>query len=91
VITRTELESLQAEGRRVVVLDVRTPAEHAQGTVFGARNVPAVDLPAAIPALPRDAVVVAVCNHGGPRSQGAAQVLRDAGLDGRFLVGGVHG
>jgi rhodanese-related sulfurtransferase len=91
VITRTELESLMAEGRRVVVLDVRTADEFARGTVFGARNVTAAELPDAIAGLPRDAVVVAVCNHGGSRSQGAAQVLRDAGLDARFLVGGVHG
>lgn len=82
---------MRAEGRRVVVLDVRTPEEHALGTVFGARNVPVAELTGAIDGLPRDAVIVAVCNHGGPRSQGAAQALRDAGFDARYLVGGVRG
>ena len=90
--TRAEVERLRREGRRVVLLDVRSAEEFAAGTVDGARHAPAERLDDERTALPSDALVVAVCNHGGPRSQGAAQKLRDAGFaDARHLVGGVKG
>ena len=87
-ITREELAQLPKESV-VVLLDVRSAEEFAEGSIPGARNV----LPDRLrdEVVPRNALVVTVCNHGGPRSQGAAKSLRERGIDARFLVGGVKG
>ena len=87
-ITREELAELPKD-RKVVLLDVRSPEEFAEGSIPRAKNV----LPDRLrdEVLPTGALVVTVCNHGGPRSQGAAKTLREQGIDARFLVGGVKG
>ena len=87
-ITREELAQLPKD-RTVVLLDVRSAEEFAEGSVPGARNVLPDRLQDEV--VPRDALVVTVCNHGGPRSQGAAKSMRERGIDARFLVGGVKG
>jgi len=87
-ITREELAQLPKD-RTVVLLDVRSAEEFAEGSIPGARNVLPDRLQDEV--LPRDALVVTVCNHGGPRSQGAAKSLGERGVDARFLVGGVKG
>ncbi len=88
-ISRDALAAMTATGRTVVVLDVRSPEEFGQGTVDGALNVPA-DL-VADAQLPPGATVVTVCNHGGSRSRGAAEILRARGIDATYLLGGVKG
>ncbi len=40
--------------------------------------------------LPKDAAVVVYCVHGHDVSQGAAAALRQAGIDARFLEGGIE-
>ena len=87
-ITREELAQLPKD-RTVVLLDVRSAEEFAEGSIPGAKNVLPARLQEEI--IPRDALVVTVCNHGGPRSQGAAKALRERGIDARFLAGGVKG
>jgi rhodanese-related sulfurtransferase len=90
--TRAEIEAMRASGRTVVLFDVRSAEEFAKGTALDARHLPADQLDGALGSLPREAVLVTVCNHGGHRSQGAAQKLRDAGFaEARHLVGGVAG
>ena len=87
-ITREELAELPKD-RTVVLLDVRSAEEFADGSVPGAKNV----LPDRLQdeKFARDALVVTVCNHGGGRSQGAAKQLRERGVDAKYLVGGVKG
>jgi rhodanese-related sulfurtransferase len=76
----------------VIVVDVRTEAECAAGTVAGAVNVPLDHLSARSDQLPKDATIVAICNHGGSRSCGAAEQLRGLGFENTAaLKGGVHG
>ena len=87
-ITREELAQLPKD-RNVILLDVRSAEEFAEGSIPGTRNVPPDRLDDEV--VPRDALVVTVCNHGGPRSQGAAKSLRERGIDAMFLVGGVKG
>jgi rhodanese-related sulfurtransferase len=84
-ITREELP----KDRPVVLLDVRSSEEFAEGSILGAKNVLPDRLQDEI--FPRDALVVTVCNHGGGRSQGAAKTLRERGVDAKYLIGGVKG
>ncbi len=89
--TRSEVEELRIGGLRVVVIDVRTPEEYAQGTALGAELVTPDRLAALAPSWV-DATVVTVCAHGGNRSQGAAAKLRELGVaSAGHLVGGVSG
>ncbi len=91
-VTRAQVEDIVRSGRRVLLVDVRSAEEFAAGSVPGAIHVLPDRLAADLPRLPADAVVVAVCDHGGPRSQGAAELLREAGFaTATHLVGGVQG
>jgi rhodanese-related sulfurtransferase len=87
-ITREELAQLPKD-RTVVLLDVRSAEEFAEGSIPGARNVAPDRLRDEV--VPHGALVVTVCNHGGGRSQGAAKQLRERGVDAKYLIGGVKG
>lgn len=74
-----------AEAARLVeegatLLDVRTPAEYAQGHVDGALNVPVQELPGGASAIDRDHPVVVYCRSGG-RSAQAARLLAGEGYE----------
>lgn len=87
LITLDELRLRKSD--RVVIIDVRSAAEFADGHVHGARNIPASELPDHAAELRSASLVVTVCAKGGGRSEGAAAALRALGLpDVRFLVGG---
>lgn len=64
-----------------VVVDVRTPAEFAEGHLDGAVNidVQGTDFAARAAELPTDAPVVVYCRSGN-RSAAAVAVLRDLGF-----------
>lgn len=71
------------------VLDVRSPEEHAQGSVPGARLLPLADLPARWRELPAGRPIVTLCAKGGGRSEQAADYLRAQGRSpAYFLEGG---
>lgn len=65
----------------VVVLDVRTPAEFAEGHLEGATNldVSAPDFAERVGDLDPDATYAVYCRTGS-RSQAAATVMREAGI-----------
>jgi phage shock protein E len=67
--------------RSLVVLDVRTPAEYAEGHVPGAINIPHTELAARIGELSgaKAKDVVVYCRSGNRTSQ-ALEVLRGAGF-----------
>ena len=71
-----------------LLVDVRTPAEFADGSVSGAVNVPLSDLPDAMTNHCRDKsrVLLLHCQSGG-RSGMAAMKLRAAGYTRVFNVG----
>ncbi len=76
---------------RVVIVDVRSPEEFAQGHIARAINVPLDALARRASELSRDASIVTVCGKGGGRSDQAAAQLRAAGfLSVRALCGGTH-
>ncbi|MFO0901254.1 MAG: FAD-dependent oxidoreductase [Pirellulales bacterium] len=73
--------------QRPLLLDVRTPAEFAAGSVPGAINVPVDELRARLTELPADRPIVAYCQVG-QRGYLATRILLQAGRDVRNLSGG---
>lgn len=80
-----ELRTAQQSGE--FVLDVRTPAEYAQGHVPGAVLLPLQDLPARLNEVPEDRRVYVICRSGS-RSAQASQVLSDGGRGNVYNVDG---
>lgn len=78
VVNGQTARALVAAGVRVV--DVRTPAEYAQGHVAGALNIPVDDIGRRAAEIgPPDAAVLLYC-RSGRRSAIAADVLRGLGF-----------
>lgn len=75
------LQRLAAKDSSLIVLDVRTPEEFAQGHVPGAFNIPYTHLPARIAELPAaaDKDIVVYCTVGA-RAERAASRLRENGF-----------
>jgi len=75
---QTLLERQQKKDPALLVVDVRTPSEYAQGHVPGAINVPHDQIAAHLAELPKDKDVVLYC-RSGRRSALAAEALRASG------------
>jgi len=85
-----ELRQRQAAGN-LLLLDTRSPAEHAEMRIPGSTLLPLGQLRERVAELPRDVEIVAVCKIG-LRGYEAQRILRDAGLTQvRYLEGGVFG
>jgi len=72
-------ESLEAGGD-VALLDIRSSAEFAQGTIPQAEPLPMHLLPLRLTELPRDRALVLFCRSGA-RSYHACQFLAQQGVD----------
>jgi monothiol glutaredoxin len=70
-LSARELQSLLESGAEVHLYDVRTPEEQRKARIAGAELVDA-SVAAEIEKLPKDALIVFHCHHGG-RSQAAAE------------------
>lgn len=81
IAPRALVERLAWADPTLVVLDVRTPGEFAQGHVAGARNIPHTELGARIAELAdaRDRDIVVYCRSGN-RSAIALKALAEAGF-----------
>ncbi|AEG94920.1 chromate resistance protein ChrB domain-containing protein [Ramlibacter tataouinensis] len=91
-ISPAELAARLGRADAPLVLDVRRAAAFAAGDrlVAGTQRCDPVDLPAfAREHAPREAVVY--CVYGHEVSRDAAQALRDAGWNARYLAGGFEG
>lgn len=92
IAPRTLAERIAWGDRSLVVLDVRTPEEYAEGHVAGARNIPHTEIAARLAELDdaRERDVVVYC-RSGRRTAIAIEALRKAGftrlyhLDGDWL------
>jgi phage shock protein E len=75
-----QLHSLLDRNGKVLVIDVRTPAEYARGHIPGAVNVPINILSRKIHEMKvtEDSTIVTTCDHGG-RSSRAAMELQKMG------------
>jgi len=87
-LTAAELQALMESGQEFHLFDVRTPEEHAQARIAGATLVdPRVA--AEIEKLPKDALIIFHCHHGG-RSQAAAEHFASRGFANvHNLAGGI--
>lgn len=91
-IQPNELKALMAHKEMLTIIDVRSPEEFAVGHVEGAINIPADHLQSHASQLAPGGTIVTVCNFGGQRSCGAADLLQASGFaDVRPLSGGVKG
>lgn len=89
-ISRDDLKARQAKGVPTVLVDVRTPAEFAEGHIAGAVNIPLDQLEARLPevqALQGRGEIVLYC-RSGRRSAQAAGVLEARGLTGLLHLDG---
>jgi hydroxyacylglutathione hydrolase len=78
-VTPGELAQRLAGERDLVVLDVREPAEWADGHVAGARHVPMRQVAACLDELPRDRRIALTC-AGGARSSLVGSLLLARGF-----------
>ncbi|MDX1389853.1 MAG: MBL fold metallo-hydrolase [Acidobacteriota bacterium] len=97
-ITATELKDRLEAGEPLTVLDIREEDEFGDWHIRGSRNLPVYNaigmnlfdgLEQGAEELPKNRPVVTVC-RGGVRSQAAAAVLREKGLDAFSLAGGLR-
>ncbi len=72
-------DAFDLSGRMIATAEWRDPEQAADW---------AADLPRGAPGA---AFAVVYCVHGHEVSQGAAEALRQAGVDARFLEGGIEG
>ena len=86
---KTLVERLAWGDRSLVLLDVRTPAEYAEGHVPGAINIPHTEIAARIGELAaaRDRDLVVYC-RSGVRAEQALASLREAGFERLFHLKG---
>jgi NADPH-dependent 2,4-dienoyl-CoA reductase/sulfur reductase-like enzyme/rhodanese-related sulfurtransferase len=75
------------DSERPLLLDVRTPAEHAAGTIPGSTNIPIDELRENLSRLPRDRPIAAYCQVG-MRGYLATRILLQSGFDAVNLGGG---
>ena len=87
-ITVKELRARMERGDCMVVIDVRSAEEFAEGHVDGAVHVPVADVARAALAFDAGARLVTVCSKGGGRSQAAAIALAELGRNVAYLEGG---
>ncbi len=79
-ITVEQLSAQLKAGRRVLLLDVRQPEEHATAALPGSVLIPLAELPARAGEIevPAGAQLVVYCHHG-VRSRSAAALLERLG------------
>lgn len=93
-MSRDELQARQAKGQPTVLIDVRTPAEFADGHVPGAINIPVDQVETRIGEIDKlrsKGEIVLYC-RSGRRAGAAADVLESRGYQGlRHLDGDFQG
>ena len=88
-ISPTEYQAqFLAQASEHILVDVRTPAEFAQGHIEGAVNIPLDALPNRLSELPQDQPIVVYCQSGN-RSSSASQLLSRSGYTDLYDLGGI--
>jgi hydroxyacylglutathione hydrolase len=76
-ISAYELHARRSRGEPITIVDVRTPLEWRRGHIDGSVHLPVGEIPARASELPRDVLLVTIC-EGGYRSSLAASLLARA-------------
>ncbi|RLQ94226.1 rhodanese-like domain-containing protein [Falsibacillus albus] len=84
----SEVEKLKKE-KGVHVIDVRSPDEVKEGKIPGAENIPLDQLEGKVETLNKKEKYITVC-RSGMRSEKAAALLREYGLDAKSMQGGME-
>ena len=73
-----QLSKELGQGKKVLVIDVRTPEEFATGHIPGATNIPVEDLSKRIAEMKvsKDTTIVTMCEHGGRSSRAALELQK---------------
>ena len=79
-IEATELQSRLQAGEDVLLLDIRSDAEVAQGILPGSEHLAMHLIPLKLQSLPRDKDIVLYCRSGA-RSYHACNFLKQQGVD----------
>lgn len=88
-VTVFQARSLIADKPELVILDVRTVAEFAEGHIEGAVNIPVQELSVRLDELSRDDELLVYCRSGN-RSAQAAEILVEAGFPAIYhMPGGI--
>lgn len=88
-ISAREVKRKMDQGDDFILLDVRSPAEHKEVGIAGARLIPLGMLREKLEELPRDKEIIAFCKIS-LRGYEAQRILQGAGFeDTKFLDGGV--
>lgn len=90
-VTLEELQTILKNKQPVVVLDVRSKEEYDEQHIPIAQNIPLDQLAASLSLFESSKIYVITCGSGGGRSMQGATIMRDAGLDAKWLVGGTFG
>mgnify|MGYP006269469883 CR=1 FL=1 len=87
-ITAVDLREKMNKGEDFLLLDVRTPAEHAEDAIEGSRLLPVQELSFRVQELPPNREIVVYCRVGN-RSAFAATYLARLGYNVKNLEGGI--
>lgn len=72
----------------LIIIDVRSPKEHAQWSMYNSLNIPLKNLREGARTIPKSDTVVLVCNYGNDSGQ-AADMLSKKGIAAQYLKGGL--
>lgn len=87
-VTVKELKAA-IDGGSAYVLDVRTPAEFAEGHIAKAINLPLDQVKARVDEVPNNKTVYVICRSGN-RSAQASEILNQAGKNVKNVAGGMN-
>jgi len=90
-ITSADYKARFFDGKEAhMLIDVRSPDEFKSGFIPGARNILLQDLPQKLNTLPKDKPLILYCRSGS-RSASAAGMLKQAGFEDVYDLGGIFG
>ncbi len=87
-VSYEEAKRMLEEDSNVILLDVRTPQEHAQLRIPNSKLIPLDELRYAYKNLPKDKKYIVYC-RSGERSAFATYFLRHMGYEAYNLAGGI--
>ncbi len=87
-VSPSEFVQTLQDDPQVMLIDVRTPAEYAGGHIANSVNINVEEIASRLDEIPRDKTIVVYCRTGR-RSARAAQILRNAGYNVIYDLGGI--